>query len=378
MIIHFLVCVVAEGLNVGIIGGGLGGLSLGVGLRRVGCDVTVYDRCEEYGLGTGLTLWPNGLEALDAIDSELYQRILGVGTPIDFVEVTDVSGEKSLPNPTGNPLEFERIYGRRMRNVRWSVLRKVLRERYDELGGIFVVKEVDSMVEGHDCVVGAEGINSPTRQKLVGDSPRDAGRTIWRGVISRDDKFPERVCSMSAGEGKVGFVTDIGQGLVYWSAFATDESLSERVGDGSKKAYLRKEFGHVNKLLPMIEATPEEDILERRVRDRVPLKSIPWKGSVTLLGDSFHAMIPSLGQGANSAFEGAYRLAYSLATIPNVEDALRQYELAQIERVGWIVESSARQGENVYKDKDEFVEAQKKAQQDLWGIKFDRRLESLS
>ena len=119
--------------------------------------------------------------------------------------------------------------------------------------------------------------------------------------------------------------------------------------------------------------------------DRVPLvdaagdAAIPWAAEggglpVTLLGDAFHAMIPSLGQGANSSFEGAYRLAAALAgaaTPEEVAAALRAYEVAQMERVHWIVEQSAAQGKTVYEDRDEFMRRQQMAQDDMWGIKFD-------
>ena len=85
-------------------------------------------------------------------------------------------------------------------------------------------------------------------------------------------------------------------------------------------------------------------------------------------------MIPSLGQGANSSFEGAYRLAAALrgaTTAEQVQAALRAYEIAQMERVHWIVERSAAQGKTVYEDRDAFMRKQQEAQDDMWGIKFD-------
>ena len=136
------------------------------------------------------------------------------------------------------------------------------------------------------------------------------------------------------------------------------------------------------KLKPCLERTPVDKILERRVADRVPLvdesgnAAIPWDSAlpVTLLGDAFHAMIPSLGQGANSSFEGAYRLAAALqgtATHEEVCAALRAYETAQMERVHWIGERSAAQGKMVYEDRDEFMRKQQEAQDSMWGIQFE-------
>ena len=81
-----------------------------------------------------------------------------------------------------------------------------------------------------------------------------------------------------------------------------------------------------------------------------------------------------LTQGANSSFEGAYRLAKALrgaATHEDVLAALRSYEIAQMERVHWIVERSAQQGKTVYEDRDEFMRKQQEAQDSMWGVRFE-------
>ena len=64
-----------------VIGGGLGGLAVAIALRRVGIDAHVYERAAELKgtAGTGLTLWPNGLSALAAIDPGLESLILADG-----------------------------------------------------------------------------------------------------------------------------------------------------------------------------------------------------------------------------------------------------------------------------------------------------------
>ena len=53
------------------------------------------------------------------------------------------------------------------------------------------------------------------------------------------------------------------------------------------------------------------------------------------------------------------------------EAALRAYEVAQMERVHWIVERSAAQGKTVYEDREEFMKKQGEAQDSMWGIQFD-------
>ena len=51
------------------------------------------------------------------------------------------------------------------------------------------------------------------------------------------------------------------------------------------------------------------------IHDRDPIPQ--WtKGRVTLLGDACHAMLPYLGQGANSAMEDGFVLARCIAAWP--------------------------------------------------------------
>ena len=66
------------------------------------------------------------------------------------------------------------------------------------------------------------------------------------------------------------------------------------------------------------------------------------EGRVTLLGDACHAMLPYLGQGANSAMEDGLVLARCIEqwrTDP--AGALQHYEAARIERTTRIVHESA-------------------------------------
>ena len=47
-------------LRVGVLGGGIAGLSAGIALRLAGHEVQVFERREgEGGLGAGIVCWPN-------------------------------------------------------------------------------------------------------------------------------------------------------------------------------------------------------------------------------------------------------------------------------------------------------------------------------
>ncbi|MEL7034614.1 MAG: NAD(P)-binding protein, partial [Cyanobacteria bacterium J06592_8] len=55
--------------NVAIIGAGLGGLAVAIALQKLGYDVQVYEKAQDFRpVGGGLGLLPNGLNFLDAIE----------------------------------------------------------------------------------------------------------------------------------------------------------------------------------------------------------------------------------------------------------------------------------------------------------------------
>ena len=59
--------------------------------------------------------------------------------------------------------------------------------------------------------------------------------------------------------------------------------------------------------------------------DRDPLPRWTF-GRTTLLGDAAHALYPNGSNGASQAILDARSLAFRLATVPTVEDALAAYE----------------------------------------------------
>jgi 2-polyprenyl-6-methoxyphenol hydroxylase-like FAD-dependent oxidoreductase len=69
-----------EGRSAVVVGGGIGGLTAAVALRRVGWRVTVLEQAERFGeIGAGIALMSNGLRCLDAIG--LGDTVRGSGRP---------------------------------------------------------------------------------------------------------------------------------------------------------------------------------------------------------------------------------------------------------------------------------------------------------
>src|SRR5271169_3366803 len=66
--------------NIGIIGGGIGGVAAAVALHRAGIDATVYERAPELReVGAGMMLWPNATRVLK--DFGLLEKVTARSGP---------------------------------------------------------------------------------------------------------------------------------------------------------------------------------------------------------------------------------------------------------------------------------------------------------
>ncbi|MEU6798891.1 FAD-dependent monooxygenase [Nonomuraea wenchangensis] len=62
-----------------VVGGGIGGLATAIGLRRNGWQVTLLERAPSFRpLGSGITLAPNAVRALDALELGVQLRAKGM------------------------------------------------------------------------------------------------------------------------------------------------------------------------------------------------------------------------------------------------------------------------------------------------------------
>lgn len=354
-------------MNIAIVGGGIGGLATAIALLKHGFNVQVYERAQALRpIGAGLTLTPNGLNSLDAIHPGIVELLKQAGSQVKTLTLKRSTGETIA----SKQMTVMQQYGQPMLNIQWSrlqaILASVLPPDIIHLNHRCIgFEQHENSVETHfengkivqsDLLIGADGINSIVRQKLIGDgSPLYAGRMSWRAVIQYSHELlsPDLATLITAPDGKNLMLIDVGDGYTFWSAGAllTDDSVCQRATDA--KARLLEIFAEwTEPVEAILKATPAEDIVERPICDRTPLPR--WsEGRVTLLGDAAHPVVPSLGQGANSAFEDAYELADCLGLAPSIEAALDAYDRRRIPRAEAIYTHSATQGERSYKPDSE-------------------------
>ena len=338
--------------NIGIVGGGIGGVTAAAALHRLGIRATVYERAPRLEeVGAGMMLWPNATRVLKTLG--LLHDVAARSAANTHFLVRANSG-KVLMNIALGEFDVPALCTRRS-DLLESLLSAVPPERI-RLGREFSHLEqskskvrihftdgdgVEESVE-HDAVIGADGIRSRVRAQLFGISdPVYRGYTVWRGVGAYAGPAARKgYNSETWGPGSRFGILDIGQGRYTW--YATANIPPRAATPGERPAELRERFaGWHEPISALIEAT--ESILENGAYDLPPLRR--WTaGRVTLLGDAAHPCTPNLGQGGGMAIEDAMVLAKCVSREPSMESALRRYESLRRRRTGHIQQRSLLMG----------------------------------
>jgi salicylate hydroxylase len=349
-------------LEVGIVGAGLGGLAAAIALQQQGIPTQVYEKAQELQpIGAGLTLFPNGLKVLDAIAPGIVETLKRLGSETHQVKLQSSTGDLFGQNQ----LTLTEKYSYPMLNLRWSDLQATLISRlpteiihldhqcvdFASCDRGVQIQFSNGQTSNVDLLIGADGIHSLIRQRLVKDgSPCYAGRLSWRAVIPYQDELLSQHTAtiVNGAEGKNFLLVDVGNGQFFWSAGALmAEGLQSDSPETVKSRVLETFANWAAPVEAIVEATPPTAIIERPIYDRPPLAT--WSDrNLTLLGDAAHPMVPSLGQGANMAFEDAWELAHCLAEQPTIAAALASYEHSRVYRTQIIQVRSSVQGSRSY------------------------------
>lgn len=356
--------------KIAIIGAGPGGLALAVALRQYGITPIVFERAHDLSpSGSAITLFPNGLRALDACAAGLAAQVIAAGQPVHSVTLRSNLGQTFFESP----VTMQARYGYPMLNIRWATLRAVLAahlpagsirfgmacEQLHQTEQGVTLHFVNGETAMADFVVAADGIGSQLRQQFHSAcKPRYSGRFSWRGIVQmpRGECRAHRSVITTSDTGKTFMTADMGDGFVYWSAgmlLPNPASAPEATQAELAKQHLLAAFADWGEpVLGLIGATSADEIIVRAICDCAPLPT--WRnGRMMLMGDAAHPMAPSLGQGANTAFEDACELANVLAADGNQDDHLAVYEARRIPRTSIIQVRSAAQGARAYETNHE-------------------------
>lgn len=337
-------------LNVGIIGGGIGGVAAAVALHRSGIDATVYEKTPALGeVGAGMMLWPNATRVLGELG--LLEKVAAVSGASDRFLVKASSGRILMDIPLGHfavPALCTRrsdlldalISGLPAANIRLNHFFDFFERRKRAVAVHFA----GGASAEHDIIIGSDGIHSRVRSQLLGvHNPIFRGYTVWRGLARLPGAVPSGANSETWGRGKRFGILNTGGDRFTWYATANTEEKHVDSSDGSQCELLRMFADWHDPVERLIAATQQGTILQKGAYDLEPLKR--WgAGRITLLGDAAHPCTPNLGQGGCMALEDALVLAKSLKRESSPEIALRRYESIRTKRTRHVQQRSLVMG----------------------------------
>jgi 2-polyprenyl-6-methoxyphenol hydroxylase-like FAD-dependent oxidoreductase len=333
-----------------VVGAGIGGLTLGLALRRAGVEAAIFERAtalRDLQVGHGLSLWPNGTRILRDVGA--LEGVERVAAPIERMEFRDLRARRIVDHAAG---AVTRELGSPTLGLRRSELHAAL---FDAIGEDAVefgadlfgadqddqsvtARFADGRTERGDVLVAADGARSTIRRLLLGDAPTPTGNAEMHGTVPTPADVPSGVYRQIWGPGaKFGFYPVREATCWYCTVKASDPRYVDDAG--RKDAIRARVAAYPPPTLSLVDAESEHPITRAVIVTHDLSK--PWvHGRIALLGDAAHALAPHLGQGAGQAIEDAAALADCLRANGDVGAALRAYEQRRKDHVRGIARQS--------------------------------------
>ena len=337
-------------MHVVIAGAGIGGLAATHTCLQAGFRVTLLEQASALReSGAGVQISSNGTKVLSAIG--LKPAIDAVAVRSRSFHVQSFETGKSIADFPLGAAAAER-YGETFYQIHRADLLDALADalppgvlrlgarvaRFEQdAQGVAAILDSGAAVRG-DALIGADGIHSAVRRSIgIEDEALFSGKLVWRALIPADRiaqyGFEESFHGYAGRDRMVwGYWVRPGALFNFGGVVPSDEVRGESWDESGNLEEFRASFAGANpRLAGLVDAIDEAFITG--LYDRDPLTS--WTaGRVTLLGDSAHAMLPYLAQGACQSLEDAAVLAACLARHGDgaVAEALADYELRRLPR----------------------------------------------
>jgi len=337
-------------VSVGVVGGGIGGLSAALSLLHAGFDVHVFERAARLSeVGAGVQVSPNASRVLHRFG--LAEQLARTGVkPLAWHQRRWDNGRTLLRSPLAEPLEatFGFPHYQMHRADLLSALTAAFPAQRVHLGHRLTgLADRGDRVEARfaggasaevDVLVGADGIHSVVRDELFGpEKPHFTGCIAYRGLVPAErlrELGLEVTAQIWMGSGRhfVHYFVSAGRLVNFVAVLERDTWTRESWTDRGDVTDALATFADWHPQVRTILGAVDETFIWA-LYDHLPLQR--WSvGRVTLLGDACHAMLPFMAQGAAQAIEDGATLAACLADTAgsDVPEALRRYERLRIPR----------------------------------------------
>lgn len=327
--------------NIGIIGGGIGGLSLAQNMKKNGIDtnVTVFERDPSptfRNQGYRVTIHPSGETHLRAcLPDALYEKFRANSYRWDSFRMMD-KYERLLVDPPAEAILSRSVDRAMLRSILCSGLDNVQYGKeflaYHETENEVEVRFVDGSIERFDLIVAADGSQSRIRGQKLPEYAElaDTGYFDIASKLPWSERTQQLAKELGAtahvevlthtGEALViipqfydGVDEDPADGYLYWGYIVACNKFNQmtggaREGQALKGIAMKLSESYSPLLREMISSTPAEEMTLLHFLTSVKPNAVPTS-RVVMMGDAIHSMPPMAGMGANTAIRDANELA---------------------------------------------------------------------
>lgn len=361
-----------------IAGGGIGGLAAALAVAQAGWEVRLVERAGEFAeIGAGIQLGPNVTRIL--LDWRLEDALHDVAAFPQRLQVRSaLTGDTLGELPLG--AHALRTYGAPYATIHRADMHALLLTAAraqdgvqllldhladnwrEENGGVSLSIANQHGLSLHgDALLGADGVRSRVRQRLLGDGPPcDTGHLAHRAMLLTSELPPALAANQITlwlGPKLHAVQYPVRQGEWMNVVIVVEGRLPEGEEAGWDHAAdslaLMLDMGQIcTPLRDLVLAAETASVNEHPWRlwplaNRPPVASADGmaRGRVALLGDAAHPMLPYLAQGAGMAIEDAAELARAL-TLPalDVPARLQHYAQARWQRASRVQARAIRNG----------------------------------